>query len=49
MNHSCRVSELQVVRSAHVANDPFQIVSVDNVRDSGVVNLGVLDYQLTKY
>ena len=35
--------------SVHVANDPFQAVSVHYVRDSGVVSVEVLDSQLPKY
>ena len=39
MNYSFSVSELHTVCFIHVANDPFQIVSVHNVRDSGVVSV----------
>ena len=49
MNRSFSVSELQTVCSVHVANDPFKIVSVHNVRDSGVVSVEVLDSQLPKH
>ena len=45
MKHSFSVSELQTVRSVHVANDPSQVVSVHYVRDSGVVSVEVLDSQ----
>ena len=38
MKHSFSVSELQTVCSVHVANYPFQVVSVHYVRDSGVVS-----------
>ena len=49
MKHSFSVSELQTVCSVHVANDPSQVVSVHFVRDSGVVNVEVLDSQLPKH
>ena len=49
MKHSLSVSELQTVCSVHIANDPFQVVSVYYVRDSGVVSVEVLDSQLPKY
>ena len=49
MKHSFSVSELQVVCSFHVANDPSQIVSVHYVCDSGVVSVKVLDSQLPKH
>ena len=49
MQHSLSVSELQTVCSVHVANDPFQIISVHNVRDSGVVSVEVLDSQLPRH
>ena len=49
MNHSFSVSELQTVCSVHVANDPFQVVSVYYVRDRGVVSVKVLDSQLPKH
>ena len=39
----------QTVCCVHVANDPFQVVSVHYVRDSGVVIVEVLDSQLPKY
>ena len=35
MDHSFSVSELRTVCSVHVANYPFQVVSVHFVRDSG--------------
>ena len=35
--------------SVHVANDPFQAVSVHYVRDSGVLSVEVLDSQLPKH
>ena len=43
MDHGCNVSELQAVCSVHIADDHYQIVSVHNVRDSGVVSVEVLD------
>ena len=43
MKHSLSVSELQTVCSVHVDNDPFQVVSVHYVRDSGVVSVKVFD------
>ena len=46
MNHSFSVSELQTVCSVHVADDPFWIVSVHNVRDSDVE---VLYSQMSKH
>ena len=47
---TCHVSELKTACSVHVANDPFKIVSVHNVRDcSGVVSVEVLDSQLPKH
>ena len=49
MKHSFSVSELQTVCSVHVANDPSQVVSVNYVRDSGVVSIEVLDSQLPKH
>ena len=50
MKHSFSVSELQTVCSVHVANDPFQVVSVHNFRDnSGVVSVEVIDSQLPKH
>ena len=49
MKHSFSVSELQTVCSVHVANDPSQVVSVDYVRDSGVVSVEELDSQLPKH
>ena len=50
MNHSFSVSELQMVCSVHVANDPFQVVSVQKFRDnSGVVSVEVLYSQLPKH
>ena len=49
MKHSFSVSELQTVCSVHVTNDPSQVVSVHYVRDSGVVSVAVLDYQLPKH
>ena len=42
MKHSLSVSEFQTVSSVHVANDPFQVVSVHYVRDSSVVSVLVL-------
>ena len=42
MNHSCSLPERQAVCSVHVAYDYLYIVSVHNVRDSGVVNVEVL-------
>ena len=38
-----------MVCSVHVAYDAFKIVSVHNVRDSGVVSVEVLDSQLLKH
>ena len=52
MKHSFSVSELQIVCSVHVANDPFQVVSVHNFREnSGVVlvSVEVIDSQLPKH
>ena len=41
------MSEVQTVCSVHVANDPFQVLSVHNVGDSGVVSVEVLDSQVS--
>ena len=50
MKHSFSVSELQMVCSVHVANYPFQVVSVHYVRKSGVVvSVEELYYQLPKH
>ena len=49
MSHGSSVSELRTVFSVHVPDDPFQIVSVHNIRDSGVVSVKVLDAQLPKH
>ena len=49
MKHGSSVSELQTVYSVHVADDPFQIVFVHNIRDSGVVSVEILDSQLPKH
>ena len=49
MNHGCSVSELQTVCFVYVADDSFEMLSVHNVRDSGVVSVEVLDSQLPKH
>ena len=49
MNYGCSGSELQTVCFVHVADDSFEIVSVQNIRDGGVVSVNVLDSQLPKH